>query len=391
VATLAVASLTALTAGPAAAPAATPASVGNPSAGRVEAVSIKIQGHFTGKKAPLVIPLSLPSADQPAGLEILAQDRRTKVAGHLATYLLQVEVLNPKSTGSPTTAGGGWGARLIALFNKHFTRHATSKVLVTEDLFGSSPSALSTLAGKMRSLAAPTALNALETPTWIDNGGLGLTSAQLGELNTFWGEVWGFLNQGQVTAGGLATLFNDLDANFPGLFDGPSGSTSATPTYGSTLTEDPTAVAEGNVDFVLWQIGQPIPVSGQVTSISVRGYYAGGSCGMVCETNLHFQDLRPTAGGQLQVIVTSEPFTLPSTLGTYTFALSAFKFRVQAGDYIGLATSGGAWEVLAPASGDQVAQFTGYNGDMNGDSFASNLTVPDSQVNMQVTVQPNAS
>jgi hypothetical protein len=407
--TLAVAALAAVAVGLPNAPAATLARVANPSAGQVEAIAVEVKGRFAHKRPPRSIALSLPAAGQPAGVEILAEDRRTKLVGHRARYLLLIEILDPSSTSASTVPPGSainWSASLIAGFRAHFRKHGAAKFVVTKNVFGASRRSLAAFERRIRSLAGEATISALDRPALIDASGLGVGTGQLSELGTLWKDVWGFLRERRHTAAGLEQLYAPFEADFPGMFSAPPQSASTTPTapnkpaprstaprpqlYGSTLTGDPTAVALGNVDFALWQVGQPIPVSGQVTSISVRGNYAGGSCGTICQTNLHFQDLRPTAGGQLQVIATSSPFTLPSTLGTYSFALSAFKFRVQAGDYVALATSGGSWNVLAPAAGEEVAQFTGYLADMNGDVFSSNLMLPGDQINMQVTVQPNA-
>jgi hypothetical protein len=411
-ATLAVAGLVAVAVASSSAPAATVAriaSVGNPPAGQVEAIAVEVKGRFKHGKPPPAIRLALPTADQPAGVEILAQDRRTKVVGHLAHYLLLIEVLHPTSTVSALPAGGAANgpASLIAGFRGHFRKHGASKVVVTSDVFGASRRSLSAFGRRIRSLGAAARFNGLRRPALIDAGGLGLTPPQLSELGVLWKNVWTFLHKRHSSATGLEQLYAPFEADFAGMFTAPPGSTAPpTPTrphkpgspptppapqmFGSTLTADPTGVALGNVDFALWQVGQQIPVSGQVTSISVRGYFAGGSCGAICQTNLHFQDLRPTSDGQLQVIATSAPFTLPTTLGTYTFALNAFKFRVQAGDYVGFSTIGGSWDVLAPAAGDQVAQFTGYNMDGNGATFSATQTFPGEQINMRVTVQPNS-
>jgi hypothetical protein len=411
--TLAVAGLAAVVVSSSSAPAAVAVRGVDLAPGLVEVIAVEVKGAVKHAKPPRVIRLSLPATDQPAGVEILAEDRRTKVVGHVGHYLLLIEVLHPTSTNASTAPAGGTvngAASLIAGFRSHFRKRGASKVVVNGDIFGASLHSLSGFARRIHSLTGGAALNKLDRPALLDGGELGLSAGQLVQLRGLWRNTWGFLHKRRDTAVGLANLYAPYEAEFPGMFTAPPQSASTTPTapttptpghkptpaapapqvFGSTLASAPDAIALGNVDFVLWEPAQPISVSGVVTTIAVRGYYAGGSCGTICQTSLHFQDLRPTAGGALQVIVSSAPFTLPSTLGTYSFTLNAFKFRVQAGDFIGLSTIGGSWEVLAPAAGGEVSQFTGYSQDMNGDVFSPNLMLPGDQVNMQVTVQPNS-
>ena len=59
-----------------------------------------------------------------------------------------------------------------------------------------------------------------------------------------------------------------------------------------------------------------VPENGQITKIEVRGYYVEG-CenkeeeGHFCERHIHFQDLRKLPNGELEVISTTQAFTLP--------------------------------------------------------------------------------
>ena len=160
-------------------------------------------------------------------------------------------------------------------------------------------------------------------------------------------------------------------------------------------TASSTAVSNG-VDFVLWSVAAgttsgAIPISGVVTSITINGYYESGTCpngtDSPCEDNLRFQILQPQANGQLQVMVTSQAFTLPSSPGTYTFQPASW-FKVAAGDYIGLAVDGAGWVVMAPDASDQTGMFVGGGMDMNGDQVSSTSPQSGQLLNMQETVQP---
>lgn len=136
---------------------------------------------------------------------------------------------------------------------------------------------------------------------------------------------------------------------------------------------------------------QRVPQGGQVTKVEVRGYYAGG-CPVaeeVCEQNLHFQDLRPLPDGELEVISTTQAFTLPKSPGTYSFEPT--NFFVQKGDYIGLSTVGGEFMVLVKDAAASTDVFEGNNQDMNGDKLGAAKTKPASgeELNMRVTLKPS--
>jgi hypothetical protein len=80
-----------------------------------------------------------------------------------------------------------------------------------------------------------------------------------------------------------------------------------------------------------------VPSAGTVKSVTIKGYYTGGGY-----PTIFIQVLRPQPGGSVLVVGTSQPFTLPSTPGTYTFEPTGL--TVQAGDYIGVATIGGNYD-----------------------------------------------
>jgi len=137
-----------------------------------------------------------------------------------------------------------------------------------------------------------------------------------------------------------------------------------------------------------------VPENGQITKIEVRGYYVEG-CenkeeeGHFCERHIHFQDLRKLPNGELEVISTTQAFTLPKKEehGENKHTYEPTNFFVQKGDYIGLATVGGKFEVLASAPGATTDVFAKHNGDMNG----SHLTATQksgAELNMRMTLQP---
>jgi hypothetical protein len=180
--------------------------------------------------------------------------------------------------------------------------------------------------------------------------------------------------------------------------------------FGSDLSKDPETIARATVDFVLWAVqqatasasrlgafaasasGPAVPAAGQVTKVTVRGSYVLNSCPVkpdsVCQENVHFQDLRPQSNGELKIISTTQAFTLPSTPGTYSFEPT--NFFVEAGDYVGLATVGGEFRLLVPATGAQTDMFQGHEKDMNGDLITSNNTLGGQELDMRVTLQPKS-
>jgi hypothetical protein len=184
--------------------------------------------------------------------------------------------------------------------------------------------------------------------------------------------------------------------------------------FGADVSKgDPNTIAHALVDFALWLAQQAAqqsahsasaapraaglsasaPVDGKVTQVQVRGYFVSGSCpsgqpDSTCQT-IHFQDLRPQSNGSVQVISTTQAFTLPTSPGTYAF--SPTNFCVKTGDYVGLATPGGSFQVLLSASGATTNQFEGHGMDTNGATFSPSSQYPNAQLNMEMTVQNGAS
>jgi len=224
--------------------------------------------------------------------------------------------------------------------------------------------------------------------------------------------------------GGLATALPKIEQDLglvppPGSTTKPIGPEQAFEIlFGAALNGESNTFAEALEDYVLWQeeeeffeelFGPPsllrapppraraasthsaaVPVNGQVTQVRVRGYYVPGHCPVadsVCEQNVHFQDLRPQPDGKLEVISTTQAFTLPHEPGTYSFAPT--NFYVQKGDYIGLAAVGGRFEVLVNAAGTQTDMFKGHEKDNNGDQVSSSSSFSGQELNMQVTLKPS--
>lgn len=187
--------------------------------------------------------------------------------------------------------------------------------------------------------------------------------------------------------------------------------------WGAELEDEPEIAERAEEDYLLWSLeeafGAPLagafkapppeparaasarsgaaPEGGQVTKVEVRGFFLGG-CPVqpesVCEDNLHFQDLRPQAAGGLEVISTTQAFTLPRQPGTYTFEPT--DFFVQKGDYVGLASSGGEFKVLVRSPGTATDMFTGHLKDENGDHVSAGSTLSGEALNMRVTLKPSS-
>jgi hypothetical protein len=189
--------------------------------------------------------------------------------------------------------------------------------------------------------------------------------------------------------------------------------------FGAELIGDSELAEEAEEDFVLWLFeelfGAPppssfvappvprahaaavrpasVPANGQVTKVEVRGRYAGHCpkplADSVCEGNVHIQDLRPSPGGGFEVIETSQPFTIEASEKIYT--IEPINFKVQKGDYIGLATGGGRFDVLTSAPGVETDVFTGHEQDNNGAQLgpAKTKALAGEELNMRVTLQPS--
>jgi hypothetical protein len=148
----------------------------------------------------------------------------------------------------------------------------------------------------------------------------------------------------------------------------------ATITWGSDLSAAPDHALGAAVDTVYWstrsaRVKARAPRRGRVAAVAVRGSAVAGAClRLHCSTRYErtilFQDLRRLRGGKLRVVATSQPFELPATDAIYSFEPTGF--FVKRGDYVGIATLGGAFEVFATVSGSSIARFTGAGRDRNG-------------------------
>jgi hypothetical protein len=234
-------------------------------------------------------------------------------------------------------------------------------------------------------------------------------------------------------ADGLSTALtpveNDLGLG-PGALGSPPPTTGLKPIgkeqaeeifFGALLDEEPAVAWKALEDYVLWLFLEElaeflnpapdallaaaapgpahasstrtgaVPESGQVTKVQVRGYFAGGCpvAAEVCEDNLHFQDLRPLPDGELEIVSTTQAFTLPDHPGTYTYEPT--NFFVQKGDFIGLASVGGEFDVLVKRPAAQTDVFVGHDQDMNGDKIPPAKTQPQAgeELNMRVTLKPS--
>jgi hypothetical protein len=193
--------------------------------------------------------------------------------------------------------------------------------------------------------------------------------------------------------------------------------------FGAELLDEPELAEEAEDDFVMWVLegiygassdslgaaapdlrahaagtsSTAVPEAGQVTKVEVRGYYVPGHCPVkpeesVCQDNLHFQDLRPAPDGELEVVSTSQAFTLPAkeSSGSNIHTFEPTDFFVQKGDYIGFSTVGGTFEVLVNQPGVTTDVFIGNDKDMNGDKVGATKTRSGQALNMRVTLQPSS-
>lgn len=131
--------------------------------------------------------------------------------------------------------------------------------------------------------------------------------------------------------------------------------------WGSPLRTPPTRTLSAPVDAAYWQPAVA-PRAGQIVAVALWGRVVTG------QPVVLFQDLRPTGGGALKVISTTQPFQLTGTSAKRTFR--PVNFFVHKGDHVGLATIGGSYEVFAASPGAMTNDFVGAGGDMNGSQFS---------------------
>jgi hypothetical protein len=142
---------------------------------------------------------------------------------------------------------------------------------------------------------------------------------------------------------------------------------------GSTLLLDhaPNASEPVAVDSVFWltalandRLGlrrYRVAQSGQVLQFEVRGYTAGTQ-----PAPIHFQDLRPVAGGGLQIVASSQAYPLPVVDGVWSF--DPTNFCVRAGDFLGFNEEGGAVvDVFGAIRGSTTQRYSANDATMNGE------------------------
>jgi hypothetical protein len=140
---------------------------------------------------------------------------------------------------------------------------------------------------------------------------------------------------------------------------------------GSPLTGEPTVEKSSTVDTVYWLQTLPdgssaaMASGGTVQSVTIKGY--AKSKEKLLQTIL-IQVLRPQPDGKLLVVETSQPFPMPTEPGTHVFVPT--NMTVQAGDFIGIATLGGAFMFATEAKGAVTNDFSGHEKDMNGDEVS---------------------
>ncbi len=118
-----------------------------------------------------------------------------------------------------------------------------------------------------------------------------------------------------------------------------------------------TALASDTQNVHRYLVTQP----GQILQFQVRGYSAG-----TVPASIHFQDLRPTPGGALQIVASSAAYPLPTVDGVWSF--DPENFCVQAGDYLGFNEGGGSpVDVFASVPGSTTQRFSSNFGTANGD------------------------
>jgi hypothetical protein len=104
-----------------------------------------------------------------------------------------------------------------------------------------------------------------------------------------------------------------------------------------------------------------VTTPGQIEQFQLRGYTAGST-----PAPIHFQVLRRTGKGALQIVASSAAFSLPTVDGVWSF--DPQNFCVRPGDYLAFNEEGGpVVNVFASVPGSTTQRFAKNNGTMNGD------------------------
>jgi hypothetical protein len=157
-------------------------------------------------------------------------------------------------------------------------------------------------------------------------------------------------------------------------------------TIGSNLKAKPTRYESAPVDSAYWNTKLAgrrrvkVPARGELRVIRVKGR-VNPSGSAPPNVVMLGQILRPVGGGQVRVVATTHPLTLP--YGGRAGRVTTYRFGqyicVQRGDFIGLATSGGYGEeypdgaqfaMFASVQGSAFDAFSGAGQDMNGSVFS---------------------
>jgi hypothetical protein len=162
--------------------------------------------------------------------------------------------------------------------------------------------------------------------------------------------------------------------------------------FGSNLSHPDTVSQQSPVDTTWWHAllapfsavsstgtGPTVPVApadGQIVEVTVRGHVGSPSPGTAPypPQPINFQDLRPRPDGSVQVVTSSQTFTLPNADGVYTYLPT--DLCVNQGDFVGFSDRGGfnaqtapngiPFEVFAAVTGSTSNKFSKHAGVMNG-------------------------
>jgi hypothetical protein len=195
----------------------------------------------------------------------------------------------------------------------------------------------------------------------------------------------------------------------------PSGASAAIVHFGSNLSHAATLSEQSPVDTTFWQAllapfsavsssgtGATVPVApadGQIVEVTVRGHVGSPSAGAAPypPQPINFQDLRPRSNGSVQVITTSQAFTLPNADGVYTYLPT--DLCVTAGDFVALSDRGGfnpqtapngiPFEIFASVAGSTTNQFSKHAGVLNG-AILQPTALPGVELLMQMALANGA-
>jgi hypothetical protein len=138
-----------------------------------------------------------------------------------------------------------------------------------------------------------------------------------------------------------------------------------------------------------------VSVSGQITSYTIKGYTITSTRpGPNGSGEVRLGVDEPQANGEVKVLSTSNPPNfLPSTAGTYTFAIgppaTGFAMPVTKGDVVSLDTPGGNYAVMASQPGAQLESSQGRGEEQNPGMLWTLTAHPNLELLLQVTIEPS--